>query len=221
MKETTMHRLTTRLLCAAALSAAIHGAGAAVLQTLGAGTAVGVTTQVARFELNTLLANDWVEDGLLFHYSGWGANNGCGYAGVDCYDAVSDLSPAFAGNYLATSGQNAWIGVRRADGGDMQRIEFAAGSGYASLNGYWVTYDAGHVTGSGNFSAPRGAVLGLRDADGFDEVRYFAFAAPNRQAGYSAPALDEVRVGVPEPASPLLCGLALLGMGAVRRRGIS
>jgi len=84
-----------------------------------------------------------------------------------------------------------------------------------------VAYDDGHVTGSGNFSAPRGAVLGLRDADGFDEVRYFAFAVPNRQAGYSAPALDEVRVGVPEPASPLLCGLALLGMGAVRRRGIS
>ena len=97
-------------------------------------------------------------------------------------------------------------------------IEFAAGSGYLALNGYWATYADGLRTGSGNFSAPRGAVLGLAAADGFDEVRYFAFSTPNRQAGYSAPALDEVRVGLPEPASPALCAAALLGMAAVRRR---
>jgi hypothetical protein len=217
MMETTMHSMN-RLLCAAALALAAQGAGAAVLQTVGAGTAVGVATNVAHFELNTTLANDWVEDGLRFHFSGYGANNGCGYAGVDCYDAVSDLSPAFAGNYMATSGTNAYISVRKTDGGDFYRIEFAAGSGYLALNGYWVTYDDGLRTGSGNFSASRGAVLGLGDVDGFDEVRYFAFSTPNRQAGYSAPALDEVRVGLPEPASPALCAAALLGMAAVRRR---
>jgi hypothetical protein len=113
---------------------------------------------------------------------------------------------------------NAYISVRRADGGDIHRIEFAAGSGYRTLNGYWATYDAGLRTGSGNFTAPSGAVLGLRDGAGFDEVRFFAFSTANRQAGYSAPALDEVRVGVPEPASPALCALALVGMAAVRRR---
>ena len=212
-----MHSMN-RLLCAAALTLAAHSAGATVLQSLGAGTLVGAVTNVAHFDLNTKLANDWVEDGLLFHFSGYGANNGCGYAGVDCYDAVSDLSPAFAGNYMATSGTNAYISVRKADGGDMYRIEFAAGSGYLALNGYWATYDGGVVTGSGNFSAPRGAVLGLAAADGFDEVRYFAFSTPNRQTGYSAPALDEVRVGLPEPASPALCAAALLGMAAVLRR---
>jgi hypothetical protein len=217
MMETTMH-VMNRLLCACALTLAAQGAGATVLQTLGAGTAVGVATNVAHFDLNTTLANDWVEDGLLFHFSGYGANNGCGYAGTDCYDAVSDLSPAFAGNYMATSGTNAYISVRRADSADFYRIEFAAGSGYLALNGYWATYDDGLRTGSGNFSAPRGAVLGLADAQGFDEVRYFAFSTPNRQAGYSAPALDEVRVGLPEPASPALCAAALLGMAVVRRR---
>jgi hypothetical protein len=217
MMETTMH-FTNRLLCAAALTLAAQGAGATFVLPRGAGTAVGVATNVAHFDLNTTLANDWVEDGLLFHFSGYGANNGCGYAGTDCYDAVSDLSPAFAGNYMATSGTNAYIGVRRADGADFYRIEFAAGSGYLALNGYWATYDDGLRTGSGNFSAPRGAVLGLADAQGFDEVRYFAFSTPNRQAGYSAPALDEVRVGMPEPASPALCAAALLGMAAVRRR---
>jgi MYXO-CTERM domain-containing protein len=217
MMETTMQR-KIRLLCATALALACHATGAAVLQTLGAGTAVGIATNVAHFDLNTVLANDWVEDGLLFHFSGYGANNGCGYAGVDCYDAVSDLSPAFSGNYMATSGMNAYISVRKADGSDFYRIEFAAGSGYQALNGYWATYDDGLRTGGGNFSAPRGAVLGLGDGDGFDEVRYFAFSTPNRQAGYSAPALDEVRVGLPEPASPALCAAALLGMLAARRR---
>jgi hypothetical protein len=221
MMETTMHSMN-RLLCAAALTLAAQGAGAAVLQTLGAGAVVGAVTNAAHFDLNTTLANDWVEDGLLFHFSGYGANNGCGYAGVDCYDAVSDLSPAFAGNYMATSGTNAYISVRKADGGDIYRIEFAAGSGYLALNGYWVTYADGLRTGSGNFSAQggphAGTVLGLAAADGFDEVRYFAFSTPNRQAGYSAPALDEVRVGLPEPASPALCAAALLGMAAVRRR---
>lgn len=212
-----MH-LMNRLLCASALTLAAQGAGAAVLQTLGAGALVGTATNVAHFDLNTALANDWVEDGLLFHFSGYGANNGCGYAGVDCYDAVSDLSPAFAGNYMATSGTNAYISVRKADGGDIYRIEFAAGSGYLALNGYWATYDNGLMTGSGNFSAPRGAVLGLAAADGVDEVRYFAFSTANRQTGYSAPALDEVRVGLPEPTSPALCAVALLGMAVVRRR---
>jgi hypothetical protein len=220
MMETAMHHMN-RLLCAAALilagALATSGAGAAVLQTLGAGTAVGVATNTAHFDLDTTLANDWVEDGLSFHFSGYGANNGCGFAGVDCYDAVSDLSPAFAGNYLATSGMNAYISVRRADGADFYRIEFAAGSGYQALNGYWVTYDDGRRTGSGNFSAPRGAILGLVDANGFDEVRYFAFSTANRQAGYSAPALDEVRIGLPEPASPALCVAALAGMGVVLR----
>jgi hypothetical protein len=218
MMETTMHFMN-RLLCASALALAAQGAGATVQQTLGAGTAVGVTTNAAHFGLNTTLANDWVEDGLLFHFSGYGANNGCGYAGVDCYDAVSDLSPAFSGNYMATSGMNAYISVRRADGSRFVGIEFAAGSGYQALNGYWATYDAGLRTGSGNVSAPRGAVLGLLDAAGFDEVRYFAFSTPNRQAGYSAPALDEVRVGLPEPASPALCAAALLAWAAARRRG--
>lgn len=214
-----MDRKTIRLLCAATLALVAHGAGATVLQALGAGATVGVATNVAHFDLNTALANDWVEDGLLFHASGYGANNGCGYAGVDCYDAVSDLSPAFAGNYMATSGMNAYISVRRADGANFFRIEFAAASGYRTLNGYWATYDNGLRTGSGNFTAPGGAVLGLRDGAGFDEVRYFAFSTANRQAGYSAPALDEVRVGLPEPGSPALCAAALLGMAALRRRG--
>lgn len=216
-----MHRTTVRRVAAAAAVAvalACHPAGASVLQTFGSGAAVGVATNAAHFELNTALANDWREGGLLFHASGAGANNGCGYAGIDCYDAVPDLSPAFSGNYLATAGSNAYVSVRRANGGTMVGIEFAAASGYQGLYGYWVTYAGGARTGSGNFTAGPGAVLGLHDWAGFDEVRYFAFSAPGRQAGYSAPALDEVRVDVPEPASLLLAAAALPGLALARRR---
>ena len=219
-----MYRIPRRLLAGAATALALacqvagQPAGAAVLQTLGPGTAVGVATNAAHFDLNTTLANDWTEDGLLFHASGAGANNGCGYAGIDCYDAVSDLSPAFAGNYLATAGANAYVSVRRANGARMVGIEFAAASGYQALYGYWVTYAGGARTGSGSVAAERGAILGLHDWAGFDEVRWFAFSAPGRQAGYSAPALDEVRVDVPEPASPTLVAAALAGLVLTRRR---
>jgi len=219
-----MYRIPRRLLAGAATALALacqvagQPAGAAVLQTLGPGTAVGVATNAAHFDLNTTLANDWTEDGLLFHASGAGANNGCGYAGIDCYDAVSDLSPAFAGNYLATAGANAYVSVRRANGARMVGIEFAAASGYQALYGYWVTYAGGARTGSGSVAAERGAILGLHDWAGFDEVRWFAFSAPGRQAGYSAPALDEVRVDVPEPASPPLVAAALAGLVLTRRR---
>ena len=219
-----MYRIPRRLLAGAATALALacqvagQPAGAAVLQTLGPGTAVGVATNAAHFDLNTTLANDWTEDGLLFHASGAGANNGCGYAGIDCYDAVSDLNPAFAGNYLATAGANAYVSVRRANGARMVGIEFAAASGYQALYGYWVTYAGGARTGSGSVAAERGAILGLHDWAGFDEVRWFAFSTPGRQAGYSAPALDEVRVDVPEPASPTLVAAALAGLVLTRRR---
>ena len=207
-----------KMLAVGALAAMSAASSAAVIQTFGAGSAVQTVTNAAHFELNTLLANDWAEDGLLFHYVGAGANNGCGYAGIDCYDAPSDLGPSFSGNYMATAGSNSYISVRRQDGADFYRIEFAAGSGYATLNGFWTTWNGGVRTGLGNFSAPAGGVLGLRDALGFDEVRYYAFSTANKQSGWSAPAIDEVRVGVPEPGSLALFAAALGGMLGVRRR---
>ena len=130
-----MH-VKNRLLCAAALTLVAQWAGAAVLQTLGAGTAVGTVTNAAYFDLNTALANDWVEDGLLFHASGYGANNGCGYAGVDCYDAVSELSPAFSGNYFATSGTNAYISVRTSP---PLNSPYRLNAAYAPLGGQTVS----------------------------------------------------------------------------------
>ncbi len=218
---TTMKKYTLAFPIAAALMlGASQTAGAAVIQSFGANSAVPFVQRTASFELNTTLANGYIEDGLLFSYSGSGLNNNCGYAGIDCYDTPQELSPSFSGNYMATAGANAYLSVRKVDGGDMFGIEWAAGSGYLNLNGYWKTYNDSVLTGAGNFSQPDGAVVGLRDGAGFDEVRYYAFSTPNKQSGFSAAAFDAVRVNdVPEPASVLLVCAGLAGLAGQRRKG--
>jgi hypothetical protein len=213
-----MKHFLIKMVVAGTAALAAGAASATVVQTLGYGSAVKQVTNSASFEANTLLVNPWIEDGLLFRYVGTGNNNECGYAGFDCFDFPSDLSPAFSGNYLATGGTGSYISISKAGGDDFYRVEFAAGSGYSSLNGYWQTYNDGLRTGAGNFSAPRGAVLGLADLTGFDEVRYFAFSTANKQSGFSAPALDNVRVGVPEPGTLALLGLGLFGVSLGRKR---
>jgi hypothetical protein len=213
-----MKNVLIKLAVTLATATVATSASATVIQTLGYGTAVKTITNSASFELNTLLANNYVEDGLRFRWFGTGNNNGCGYEGFDCYDFPTDLSPAFSGNYMSTGGTNSYVSVRMADSSDFYRVEFAAGSGYLNLNGYWQTWNNGLMTAAGNFSAPRGAVLGLVDLAGFDEVRYFAFSTANKQSGFSAPAMDEVRVGVPEPGTLALVAGSLALMGGVRRR---
>lgn len=209
---------TLRHLALAASLLAAGQASATVVATFGQGSAVWDPVYSANFGSNTTLSNNYAEGGLLFSYTGSANNNGCGYAGIDCYDDPSELSPAFAGNYMATAGNNAYISIRRTDGSDFYNVEFAAGTGYLNLNGYWKTYNNGVQTGSGNFSKPDGAILGLADVGGFDEVRYYAFATANRTSGFSAAAIDDVRVGLPEPASVLLMMTGLIGLGGLRRR---
>ena len=214
-----MKKLLLSTCIAAVTLGAANLASASVLQTFGSGSAVVNASHSADFELNATLANNYVENGLLLSYVGSDNNNNCGYAGVDCYDTPQDLSASFSGNYLATAGNNAYVSVRRADGGNLYGIEWAAGSGYLTLNGYWKTFNDDVITGAGNFDQSQGDVVGLLDAFGFDEVRYYAFSAPNKQSGFSSAAIDSVRASdVPEPASAFLIGAALLGVSSLRRK---
>jgi len=216
-----MHTKLKTLLLAGLSAAASLGASASVIQTIGAGSAVTYVQHAADFEANTSLANNYSEGGLLFSFSGAGNNSDCGYAGVNCVEPGDAYSAAFSGNYMATSGLNAYVSIRSTLR-DLAAIEFAVDSGYNTIFGLWRVYNDAVLTGSGNFNlgpAGIGGVLGLADSAGFDEVRFYAFGAANLQSDFSAPAIDSVRAfAVPEPGSLVLATLALVALLGVGRK---
>ena len=216
---------TKLLLLIAALLAA--PAMAAVVRTTGTGSATPTAKYVeytADFEGNTALSNTWSEDGLTFKQTNaLGADNGgCGYAGENCIDTASGqvYSEAFDGNYFATAGANAYLSILTND--ILNGIEFAVDSGYNTIYVMWQTWLDGVMTGTGKVSlgtAGVGAVLGLSDAAGFDEVRLYAFDSASDNSGYSTPAIDSVRAfKVPEPGSLALALLAGIAAASISRR---
>jgi len=217
----------TFLLSLLASTAFTLPAAAAVVRTTGTGSATPTAKYVeytADFEGNTALSNTWSEGGLTFKQTNaLGADNGgCGYAGEVCVDTASGqvYSEAFDGNYFATAGTNAYLSILTND--ILNGIEFAIDSGFPTIYVMWQTWLDGVMTGTGKASlgmAGVGAVLGLSDAAGFDEVRLYTFDSASDNSGYSTPAIDSVRAfKVPEPGSLALALLAGIAASISRRR---
>lgn len=225
--ENLIMKKTFTLLSLLACAALALPASAAVVRTTGAGSATPAAKYVeyaADFEGNTALSNTWSEGGLTFTQTNALAadNGGCGYAGEVCADPANGLffSEAFDGNFFKTAGNNAILSITTSD--ILNGIEFAVDSGYNTIYVMWQTWLDGVMTGTGKASlgaAGIGAVLGLSDAAGFDEVRLYAFDSATDSSGFNAVAIDNVHAfKIPEPGSLALALLAGIAAASISRR---
>jgi hypothetical protein len=194
---------------------------AAVIQTVGSGSAVTTVDALANFEnVNALNANPYLEGGLSFSRTGLTFNNNsCGYAGCSWHLGFA----GFSGNYMYGTGTDGYFTISTTGTSKFSGLEFVVGTGSSntSASGQWLALNNSIVVGSGSFNTSVGSTIGFYSASGFDELRYGQLVV-NGVGG--APAFDTVRAdfvdvqAVPEPVSIALFGLGLAGAATVRRK---
>lgn len=197
-------------------------ASAAVIQTVGDGTAVFTVDASAEFEDPASLfpPYPYIEDTLAFSRVNLSDNNnGCNFGGSPEHICGSHSGfIGFSGNYMY--GVNTSVGghiLIETTGGELfTGLEFRAGTGFSSGETLsWEAYRLGILVGSGTLIAPSIVNVGFSDPLGFDEFRVIGIA----------PAIDSVLAefegtqAVPDAAPTLmLMSTALLGLNEVRRR---
>jgi hypothetical protein len=192
---------------------------AAVITTVGAGSAVDTVFRQAQFTGISGSLLNYTEGGLIV--------------------SVDDTHCCFGNAHYGNGGNNSFVTITTPEGLNFGALEFDFGTGFASglHSVVWETWRDGSMTGSGvltNVFASTGlasgfTVLGWSDVNLFDELRVGAAPMSNGYTTFGqfqAIALDNVKIDltgpnaapVPAPGVLLLLALGLLGVTLFRRR---
>jgi hypothetical protein len=202
-------------------------AQAATVFSSGSGSAVTNIDLSADFEdLAALTDNLYIEDSISFSRSNLTFdNNGCGFAGCSTHPGFFDGATPFMGNYMYGAGDGSFTiaatGVDVFTG--LEMIIGTGGDNQGGQNIIWETFLNGSSVGIGTepaFPLDLPGVYGWSDTGGCDKL-VFTLSA-------NSPAFDKVRVQldpgsnpIPAPGSLMLFGLALTGLGMMRRRRVA
>jgi hypothetical protein len=202
---------------------------AATVQTFGAGSAVTTVDRAATFDSITqsgIPLSDYTENNM---FVGANADSLIGY---EVFGGANP-SPYFYcldGGSMG-GGADSWVTIYATDSAKIYGIEFlygnswTNGSGGWGNNNAWVTWQTlnGSTVESSGQAGPYGGlyvgvVLGFYDPNGFDTLQVKCNAPNQSDPNIQALAMDNlsVQLTVPEPATLVLLGGALLG--AMRRR---
>ncbi|MGV3707949.1 MAG: PEP-CTERM sorting domain-containing protein [Gemmatimonas sp.] len=205
------------VMCAALQTAT---AGAQVIQSMGAGSAVQEVHASAFFESEAALwDNPYIENGLQFSRTGLSFNNNkCGFAGCK---SIAGLS-GFEGNYMYGEGLG-YFSMRAPTGTAFRALEFLLGNAWVDGGSWSVSWSAWRNStevGAGTIDEFNFLdIVGFSSESGFDELRYTDL---NRTSGA---AFDDVHAEyianvstVPEPSSWVMIATGLLVLAAFAHR---
>ncbi len=192
-----------------ASAATVLGTGSVANPSFNDSFASGLTSGNLNWNANTNSSFTTVASGFLFDYAQIQGFSGTDYVAYFNNDSQHPYAPV----------------IITALNGLLSELSFQIGTGYSYIPGvfgYWESYRAGSLAGSGSFNVNTASYINFSDLAGFDEVRvgvlyesFSSFNGPfgNGNALLAANASGKSLVGpVPEPAS---WAMMLIGFGAV------
>ena len=218
-KRASLTSVMTSAFAGLAMLLVIGNTHAAVVTTLGAGSAVTNPDRQATFDslVNGQNLTNYQEDGLFVTAPGTQFQT--------------------TGSHYENAGNFSFVTIATVDGSDFFGLEFNVGSGFGNsdmLNIVWETFRDGSSTGSGfltgilggsSSNASAGSVVGWTDTLLFDTLHVGASNSISYQAfgAQQAISLDNVKIqntvsAVPVPAAVWLFGTALIGFVGMSRR---